>query len=367
MLRYISSFALITVLVLAGCSEDDPSESISFDRESMLKDMTGQVILPAFETFSTRANDLSSAVQALHDAPTLSSLEQSQDAWMAAANAYKRAEMFMMGPMDQLSAAAMLNNWPTNTVGIEEELEATTPIDAAYIQQLGSTRKGFPALEYLLFDWKSGNESVLDRLNSDERSLDFALALANDIERLAESLENGWAPEGDNYAEVFESATGTNAASSMNVLANEMVKLTEVVKNLKIGVPLGKRSMGVLLPENVEARFSARSVELALNNLDAIEAVYSGNNQAFDSYHANLEAVGAMYGDEPLGDVILAEIATLRQSLLAIDQPLQTAVETDYNTVEQAYNSSQRLVVLLKTDMISSLGLLITFTDNDGD
>lgn len=367
MLRYFTPALLAISLVFVGCSEDDPGESISFNRQQMLENMTSQVILPAFDSFAESAGELTNTIQSLHDTPSLATLTQAQADWKSAAIAYKQTEMFMMGPMDQLSAAAMLNNWPTNTAGIEEELESAEPINTTYIQQVGSTRKGFPALEYLLFDLKNGNEAVLEKLLSKERVLDYALALAAEIQRIADSLENEWAPEGGNYAGTFKAATGTNAASSINVLANEMVKLSEVIKNLKLGVPLGKRSMGVLLPENVEARFSSHSIELAINNLAAIEAVYSGNNQTFDSYHANLEAVGAMYGDEPLGNVILDEISTLRQILQTIDQPLQTAVESDFETVEQAYNSAQRLVVLLKTDMISSLGLLITFTDNDGD
>ncbi len=354
-------------LYLAGCSEDDPSERISFDRETMLANMTGDVILPAFDQFASRAGDLEAAVEALRNEPGAASLSEAQAAWLEAAKSYKRAEMFMMGPMDQQNAAAMLNNWPTNVTGIEEELEGTEPVDETYFQQLGSTRKGFPALEYLLFDWKNGNSAVLEKLQSSSRRLDYARAAASDIARIASSLETAWAPEGGNHAAVFKAATGTDAAGSVNVLANEMVKLTEVVKNLKLGVPLGKKSMGVLLPENVEARFSANSIALALENLAAIEAVYSGNGQAFESYHANLEAVNATYNGQPLGDVILSEISTLRQELQAIDGPLQTAVEDQYDQVEKAYNSAQRLVVLLKTDMISSLGLLITFTDNDGD
>lgn len=367
-MKRLFTFAfLLSILFSAGCSDDDPDRQISFDREAMLENMTNDIILPAFGGFSDRAVSLANAVATLRDTPSGENLQAAQSAWLDAARAYKRAEMFMMGPMDQQSAAAMLNNWPANTAGIDEELEASTPVDSEYIQQLGSTRKGFPAAEYLLFDRTSGNEAILNQLSDSERRRNYLAALGADIARIAESIENGWAPEAGNYAATFRAATGTDAASSMNVLANEMVKLTEVVKNLKLGVPLGKKSMGVLLPENVEARFSGHSIELILENLAAIEAVYSGNNQAFDSYHSNLEVVGAMRGDQPLGNVILSEISTLRSELQAIDGPLQEAVESDFDQAEAAYNSAQRLVVLLKTDMISSLGLLITFTDNDGD
>ena len=51
----------------------------------------------------------------------------------------------------------------------------------------------------------------------------------------------------------------------------------------------------------------------------------------------------------------------------ALSDPLSTNITTNNTAVVAAYTELQKLVVLLKTDMTSSLSILITFGDNDGD
>ena len=50
-----------------------------------------------------------------------------------------------------------------------------------------------------------------------------------------------------------------------------------------------------------------------------------------------------------------------------LTDPLSQGVQGNTAPIEAAYNEIQKLVVLLKTDMPSAMGILITYVDNDGD
>ena len=59
-------------------------------------------------------------------------------------------------------------------------------------------------------------------------------------------------------------------------------------------------------------------------------------------------------------DDILAELNNL-------NDPLSSEILTNKPAVSQTYTKLQELVPLLKVDMTSALGVLITYQDNDGD
>lgn len=364
-----SALIIASLAFLISCSDDEGENVDNFNREAMLENTGNNIILPAFNDFSEKTAALEEALILLAGEVNEENLNVAREAWLAAKVSWKYAEMFDFGPVDQLVAAPKIDNWPTNTVGIEEALDTTEPIDSDYIKSLGSTRKGLPAVEYFLFDFAEDDQAILDKLNSDEKRLQYLTALGERLNTIAVEVASAWNPAEGNYLDTFTSSTGKSAASSINTLANSFLMLIEEVKNKKVGIPLGKSSMGTLLPENVEARFSGESILLIERNLDVIEDVFTGtgNNGDLEGYADYLDAVGAEYQGQALSTVIVQQIATAREELSAIAGPLKLAVESNTSQVDAAYNELQRLVVFTKTDMMSSLGLLVTYTDNDGD
>jgi hypothetical protein len=150
------------------------------------------------------------------------------------------------------------------------------------------------------------------------------------------------------------------------MLINAFVKHYErFLRDGKIGIPAGVRSAGVPRPTSTEARYGGYSAQLALNNLLALQQLYEGegatsNGPGLGSY---LRALGA-------GDLD-AEIETAfdeaASAVADLDDPLAQQIETNNDPVLAAFQEMQDLVVLLKADMTSILGVTITFADNDGD
>lgn len=368
--RTVSSlFIIASLLLLISCGNDDEGNADNFNRQALLENAGSNIILPAFTDFSEKTAVLKEAAYTLAGEVNQVNLTAAQEAWLDAKLSWKYSEMFEFGPVDQLVAAPMIDNWPTNTVGIEEALDTTTPINSEYIASLGSTRKGLPAVEYFLFDFSEGDQAILDKLQSHQNRLQYLTALTERLHTFAVEIHTAWDPSGGNYLDTFTNSTGKSAASSINILANNFLMLIEEVKNKKLGIPLGKSSMGTLLPENVEARFSGRSLVLIERNLDAIEDVFTGNGTKGDleGYADYLNALGVQYQGQPLSEAIIQQIAVAREKTEIINEPLKVAVEANTAQVDEAYNAAQRLVVFTKTDMMSNLGLLVTYTDNDGD
>jgi predicted lipoprotein len=57
----------------------------------------------------------------------------------------------------------------------------------------------------------------------------------------------------------------------------------------------------------------------------------------------------------------------VKAKLDLINSPLSTAVTAQKDLVGTAYDEVKKLQVMMEVDMINNLGVLLTFSDNDGD
>ncbi|MDN5205336.1 imelysin family protein [Fulvivirgaceae bacterium BMA10] len=354
-----------SLAMVGSCSKDD--EQIDrFDRKSLLRNIAQNQILTSYDIFGQEAMALSNTAIAFSKDISEANLNTLQDQWLKAAVAWKKAEIFNLGPVDQLLLKTSIDNWPTNTFTIEEAITNGSSINSEYIETLGSTSKGIPAIEYLLFDENNDKQNIINGFTDSQNRIDFLLALCENLVYIANTLYDAWEPTNGNYFNTFVNADGKDVGSSVNMLANELIFLTEIVKNQKLGIPLGKKSLGTPLPNNVEAKRSRASLSFIKENILSIEAVFlGGNSTGFDDY---LDELDAKYlDDQMLSEAIKDQFSNVKTALNGIDNTLFDALTDDTIKVEAAYQELQKLVILLKTDMISSLGLLVTFSDNDGD
>ena len=100
-------------------------------------------------------------------------------------------------------------------------------------------------------------------------------------------------------------------------------------------------------------------------HLAALQNIYKGaSGLGFDDY---LVSTNAKYNGGSLNDAIIVQFASATAKLQALTDPLSANIQANNTAVVAAYTELQKLTVLLKTDMTSSLGILITYGDNDGD
>ncbi|MCB0226428.1 MAG: imelysin family protein [Anaerolineae bacterium] len=397
--RSMITFSLIGLiyLLLAGCNSSaqpevsetqeaaPPTEEMvtgsGFDRHALLVNMTDNVIVPLLKDFEDQAAALEDAAHQFQADPTEANLETVQQAWQQAAMGWNRLVFFELGSFrnangDLVSFMEIYNKidkWPTNVDFIESLIADQETIDEPLIDSIGSTTKGLPAIEYLIFN-PAGNAQLVSTFTdgpTGSKRMQYLVAATENLNNKAKELLDIWAAEGDNYAGVFinAEADGGDPQASISLLVNQMAASLEDIVKRKIGHPLGKTSQAGVRPELVEAELSGISGQLLHSNFEGFATVFNGGSEAgqqpgFDDY---LDYVGAEYEGQPLSKVINDQIKTTQAALEAIDEPLHQAMENQPDQVELVYNEARKLIVLIKADMANHLAVTMTFNDSDGD
>lgn len=357
------------LLTLAGCSFPT-GRATSFDRRAMLRDMTTNAILPLHEQFAAEAARLQEAAQAFRATPSAEALDTLQARWRSTAEAWNRVELFEIGPVREARLHNEIEKWPPNEEFIEEFIAGEALLDEAFVAGSGSTSKGLPAIEYLLFDAEGGNARILASLTdgaAGARRVAYLLALTENLRGRADALLALWDKSGENYAQGFIEADtdGDDLQGSVSMMANEMVGLIEGVAQMKLADPLGLKVYGVVQPDHVEAHRSDQGTASLLANLEGFRQAFTGvDGQGFDDY---LDFLGAQHESGPLSAAILAQTDATIAALRAIEGPMEEALTRHPEQVRRAYDEAKALLVLIKVDMTSQLGVTVTFNDNDGD
>lgn len=367
---YICIVIISTLLVAFYSCKKEEKPAPEFDRGLMLENVGNAIIIPAYENLDNKAQEMDSAVIRFTAAPDLANLVKLQDAFIEAYLAWQDVSLFEFGPAEQLLLRANTNTFPADTIQIGSNISSGT-YNLAAVSNLDA--KGFPAMDYLLFGTAAGNNAILDKYSSDADSAKrkkYLKDISKEIRSNVNSVYNSWVPGGGNYIHTFINNTGTNVGSSLGLLVNQLNYDFELLKNYKIGIPLGKKTLGTPLPEKTEGYYSKRSAQLAVAHIKAIENTYSGRSRSgtdgsgLDDYLVHLQAA---YNGGMLSDAIKAQLALTISKLQSIPDPLSETIMNDPSVADAAYVELQKQVVLFKTDMPSALGVLITYQDNDGD
>ena len=340
-----------TAIMIMGACEGDTL------RQDVLTHLAHDVITPAQDRLRTNAAALATSVDAQCSTGSTGAPEAAQTAWRAVRADWSVTAAFAFGPVLEQMQAGPLDFWPVREATIEEKIAAApTTIDAAYIDGLGTSAKGMPALEYLLFvaPPASGTRCA------------YAQALAADLARRTAQIADAWTTEhADALASAGHgSAVYTSEQAGLDAVVNATIEgLYRMVKE-KLDRPLGNLTGSEPDPTLVESRYSDGALPDLGHNLDGFAAIYLG---------ADLESggdpgLGALVAarDARLDDRVITQLAVARAALAAIPDPFATAL-TDRSAVQAARDEIDALRRLIKLDVASLLGVTLMLSDNDGD
>lgn len=362
------ALSVLAGCLLAGCKKDreaDPTaDPTSFDRSTLLSDLTHRVVVPGYAALDVAATELLQHAQTFQTAPDADRLHQVRLAWNTAMDRWMACEMFRFGPQYTSNLNQRIAYRPVNTALIESEIAGTGPIDAAYLANTGVTRKGMHALEHLLYQGEAA--AVLTAFttgdHAERRRTYLASACADIAARIAEDHQ-AWTDGGQ--SEAFIGATQSNISGSLNLIVNAWIEHIELVRRDKVQGPSGIESTGTPAPTLAENRLSGRSIaNIRIAAEQWRHILSSGDGLGLDD---NLIAINAQYQGEPLALKILQECQAVTSACDAITTPLDQAVISEAEAVQTLFLALKRLTVLTKVDMASQLGVIITFSDNDGD
>jgi hypothetical protein len=360
---------MATIAACDSAGTSDSADESDFDRMALLDNYGEAIILPVYETLEADVNALDASAQAFVEAPSEATLDAVRADLKAARMAWQGASLFQFGPAGSLTLRSALNTYPTDEQKIDDNV-------ASGDYSLGSVDDraagGFPALGYLLYGVGETDAEIIDAYASGANADGHGTYLLDNVAFVQQNVEQvvtEWSPEGGDYLGTFtsEANAGTDVGSSLGMVINAYVKHYErYLRDGKIGIPAGVRSAGVPRPASTEAAHGGYSLDLALANLQATKRLYLGetpDGQDGLGLDDNLEALGA--GD--LDTEIVTALDEAISALQTLSDPLSNQIESNNDPVLTAFQEMQGVVVLLKADMTSVLGVTITFQDNDGD
>lgn len=349
--KRLSIIGLMAVLILgtAVSCKEDPQPTPEFDKASLLVNIADNQIIPAINDFESKINTLETdylAFQANQDATTFEAVRNS---WKAAYISWQTVKIYDFGPVRDYALKGATATYPTDTAKINANIASGsyTLGTAANVDAIG-----LPSLDYLLYRPDALNE-MINSTNATQYGLDVIQKMKTEIG----TVKSQWT----SYRSTFIASTGTETTSSFSEFVNEFNRDYELAKNAKVGIPIGKQSLDIALPEYFEARYSGFSFELLEASIIALRDAYTGGSGVgFDDYLLHLER-------SALNNTINTNFAGILTKIGTFNGTMEEETANNWADMNDLYTLLQGQVVYLKTDMTSAFGVLITYQDNDGD
>ncbi|MCP4443111.1 MAG: imelysin family protein [Aureispira sp.] len=352
------------VLVILLLSTVACKKKAEFDKEQMFKDIATNTILPAHLGLEAKANTLLLKVEAFVQNPNSIALSEAQTAWKVAMSIWAFCEAYNLGPVKERYLTWIIDRTPTNPTAIETIIaDSAQLIDSSFVAEQSSYNKGFPAIEYLLFN--TDNSKILSQytnLNNVDRRKQYLTEVSSNLALQCSNLYNIWAPDGENYSATFQSSLGNDLQGAISMLSNSMINLTQEIARKKIGKPLGKEANdGLVHPEFIESPYANYSFDIILGNLEGILLAFTTMGSGFDDYLNHLTE------NEDLSQKIITKIENARVKIVEINATLKTALANQTTKVEELYTEVRDLLILLNVDMANSFMVTVLPSDSDGD
>jgi predicted lipoprotein len=345
-----------------GCG---PTE-IEDERRKLLSGWGQKFLLGSYTELEARAGELETAARALCEAPAADTLEAARSAWWAARAPWKRTEVFAFGPYsdEPQRFGPQIDFWPARPDTVEATLSGSAALTPEAAASFGAPAKGFPAIEYLLFQ---PGVDVLGAFLGTPRRCEYLLAIAADLITQTRALSAAWDPSQGNYLGELTGAGKTSAhfeslQLALGEIVNRMGYTLENIRAEKLGKPLGTTSGGTPQPDKAESPFSGRAIEDIRDNLRGIERLYFGDGGAAG---AGLEGYLVQRG-KSFARLMRGELDASFGALAAIE-PLSEAIVARRAQVEAAIERLGALQRAIQVDVINALALSVGFNDNDGD
>jgi predicted lipoprotein len=326
-------------------------------REIALDQLVRNVVVRDVKEVAVESERLESALSLLERQTTRSALVAARKAWKAAAIAWKRAYCFRAGPIVDTSALLRAAHWPARAKVVNATWRETNPIGDRTVDELGVDRKGVYALEHLLFGLAPSDDAIWGEWsNADNRRLPvFASALGRDVARYARAAASKL---GDGGA--FATAFAGRGQDSVNVVVNGLIENVETLCEERLAPILGMSDAGLFALAYVEGHPSGTSRELALAVLDGTERLYTGADAG-----GLAEVVNGL--SPALHRRLVDAFAKAVSALQALPGPLEVAVKQRRPLLEVANKAVKELEIALKAELVSVLGVTLTFTTMDGE
>jgi predicted lipoprotein len=372
------SIALVAIGMLSVSCNGAPV----YERAPILADLAEHVIVPGYAELTTRTATMHDAATAFCGSPSVTTLTAARSGWSDALAQFEHTDAYGIGPARDLNIAADVGFWPISADAIEQNVAGTEAIDAHYVDALGATSKGMFGIAYLLYGgttdpaWTAPtDDAVVAGFVASTRRCAYLVALTDHAARSAHTLSEAWSPSGGNYAETLATAGPGNPTygdvnAALIAVLTQMLNAIKTAKNTKLGIPIGHRTM-MPSPRAVESPFADVNVAAMRENVAGARDVWTcGGDTTRHSFDRLLASRNPDLADMVVGqlDAAVTGYTALDRALMGSGLTFQAyAAGSDHVIGENAYARADTAETTIATEVASSLGLNIGFSDMDGD
>lgn len=353
MKKYSWIFGILLLFVSCKDKKTNNQED-TFKKTELLTHLADNYILPEYSNLQTKVNALITTWSLFENQPTEVQFDTLKNQWKSAYICFQFVKMFDFGPGMNQNLTMSLGTFPTDSMTIEANIQSGS-YNLSSISNYDAI--GFPALDYLLFKSKA-YQDISTSLTRKKYIREVVLKMKKEIDQTVS--------EWTTYRNSFVDGSSNSSTSPFSLLVNNYIRDYEVLKWTKLGYPLGANTGSTKNPKYLEARYSGIGKDLLSANLLALQNVYLGkgsngkNGKGFNDY---LNALGK----NTTASTLTSNWNLFNQQCKALNSNLEIALTNETQQMIDLYNAIHNNTIALKTDMVGAFGVLITYSDNDGD
>lgn len=344
-------------LIQSGCgSSDGPS-----DRDVLIS-LTDDVIVPAFQDLELRTAQLQQSVDVLCSTPSTDALAATRESWRTARAAWMRSEAMWFGPVMDRRSTGLLDWSPTDTDGIDDLLlSGTAPTKEEAREILASDRRGFGAMEHLLF-----GSNVLANPQQGVTACAYLTSLASISQEETSAIHVEWTegtdglPAQRDYYSDRAGASILPSAAIAEVVRTQYFLIRDIV-DMRLAGAMGLRDGPAdltVIPGNV----ADNGLEDIRNELIGIQTIYEGSGTEGLGI-GDLVSQLSEDTDDRLRDRFDATFAAIDE----VTDPFRDALVQPTSQLQILFDRLSDIQLIIGTEVVSLLGVSVGFTDTDGD
>ncbi len=350
----LTSFAL---LLAVGCA----AAGAATDKEVLIS-LTDRVVVPSYQSLANDAARLDSDAAALCASSNDEALESARESWHAARSSWMKSQAVSFGPVMERRSVSLLDWSPTDTAGMDEFLASGDLTDAAQVKDVfGSNRRGFGAVEYLLF-----RPDALDKLADSPAYCAYLVALTGVVREEATGILAEWVDGSERRGPYQDYFTDRADSSLLPVAAVEQVVRIQVflirdIVQMRLASAVGLREGGVDLSA-IPGTAAGHGLTDLRQEILGMQAVYAGSGP---------DARGISHLVQPLSEEtdqrLKDQFAAALDAIDSVEGPLRVAAVQRPQQVNALYERLAAVELTLSTEVVSLLGVSVGFSDSDGD
>ena len=364
-------FTLIFTVLFTSCIKEPETNGANliddFERKDMLENLADNYIMPGYQNYVSKINDLEQSVLAFETSLTQSDYESILLEYKKGLNAWQAISFLEFGPAENIILRGQSNVYPIDTTLVQSNIT-----NGAYnLASAGNySAKGWQSLDYLLYFQQNATASTTFFANNPQ-AIEYLKSVVIDLKNNAEYVNNSWST----YRTTFVNNNANNAnGSAVSDMTNAVVAHYETfVRKGKVGLPVGAFNgfSQKPMPQNVEGLYQNAQLEYSNTVMTYFKRFLNG--QSFDGTKDELglldyaNFVGATVDGKEISIAVNAQVERI---LIANDNVIgawSDMVQQNPPVSNDIYLEYQKLTPLIKVDLTSALGIIITYQDNDGD